>query len=272
MSKTLLSLFDKSGVWSGPFAEAGWRVIQWDIGLADFMDINLIDDAESALELFESVDAILAGVPCTDFASSGAHVWSQKDSDGRTERSKELVRQTLRLVDLFMPTDPDYDGTFFWAIENPVGRIHKLFPELGEPYYFHPYEFAGCVELSARDLARLDQLRDRNGVGITPADVAFIQECGAYTKKTGLWGDFDRRLVKRPVAPVRACAQGSVTQAFGGKSERTKEIRSLTPKGFSQAFFEANMNYTGNFRQIRERECQIQMSLLDAIMPPTPNQ
>jgi hypothetical protein len=26
----------------------------------------------------------------------------------------------------------------------------------------------------------------------------------------------------------------------GGKSERTKEIRSMTPKGFAKAFYEAN--------------------------------
>jgi hypothetical protein len=41
--KTLLSLFDYSGTWSEPFAAAGWDVIQWDIKLDAFMDINLFD-------------------------------------------------------------------------------------------------------------------------------------------------------------------------------------------------------------------------------------
>lgn len=31
MTKTLLSLFDYSGQWSAPFADAGWMVVQVDI-------------------------------------------------------------------------------------------------------------------------------------------------------------------------------------------------------------------------------------------------
>jgi hypothetical protein len=50
---------------------------------------------------------------------------------------------------------------------------------------------------------------------------------------------------KRPVQPifVKSANGDNYSPAFmatGGKSERTKEIRSTTPIGFSRAFFEAN--------------------------------
>ena len=90
--------------------------------------------------------------------------------------------------------------------ENPVGRLPRLVPELGKPrMYFNPCDYGD-----------------------------------PYTKKTGLWGDFNTNLPKNPVEPERVCKQGSWVQKLGGKSERTKELRSMTPPGFAQAFFEAN--------------------------------
>lgn len=238
--KTILSLFDYSGEWSKPFWDAGCNVIQWDMKIADFMDMNLIDSAEQALETFEDVDGILAAVPCTHFAVSGAQYWKAKDQDGRTREAKQLVIRVLQLVDLFKPTDPEYEGTFFWAIENPVGRLGKLFPELPEPYYFHPHEFAGHLNLSPKDISWLDEIRNKNGIDLTPEEVDHIWKCNTYTKKTGLWGEFNNQLIKKPIEPCKGSAQGSPTQRLGGKSDKTKELRSYTPAGFAKAFFEAN--------------------------------
>lgn len=57
-----------------------------------------------------------------------------------------------------------------------------------------------------------------------------------YTKKTLLWGNF-HRLIPNPVEPT----EGSKMHLnYGGKSERTKQARSVTPPGFAKAFFEAN--------------------------------
>jgi hypothetical protein len=241
--KTLLSLFDYSGNWSNPFYDAGWEVIRWDIKLADFMNINLIEDAECALDMFEDVDGIIAGVPCTDFASSGARWFADKDETGETEKSKELVRQVLRLVDLFRPTDPDYEGSFFWAIENPVGRINTLFPELGEAYWFDPFEFAGWLSPSSADLARLDEIRMKEGHNVSKEEAQFILTTNAYTKHTGLWGEFNRNMRRKPVAPVKGSQWGTPLMRKGGKTAQTKEIRSNTPEGFARAFYEANKNY-----------------------------
>ncbi len=84
--KTLLSLFDYSGTWSEPFAQGGWNVINWDIKLSELMDINHIDLVETALDLFEDVDGILAAAPCTDFAGCGAQYWPQRTGPNPQKR------------------------------------------------------------------------------------------------------------------------------------------------------------------------------------------
>lgn len=57
-----------------------------------------------------------------------------------------------------------------------------------------------------------------------------------YRKRTCLWGHFNTP-AKNPVEPV----QGSKMHlCYGGRSERTKTMRSITPPGFANAFFEAN--------------------------------
>lgn len=90
----------------------------------------------------------------------------------------------------------------FWALENPVGRLRHW---LGNPQLiFNPCDYGD-----------------------------------AYTKKTLLWGRFNLP-EKNQVEPIRACSQGSWLQKLGGKSERTKMLRSITPQGFAQAFFKAN--------------------------------
>lgn len=121
--KVVLSLFDLSGAWSQPWVDAGYQVYRFDIqDDPEIGDINKFS-VEFFNDIFASFDghdvyAILAACPCTDFAVSGARHFAQKDVDGRTELSIELVRQTLRTIEYFKPS--------IWAIENPVGRIEKL--------------------------------------------------------------------------------------------------------------------------------------------------
>lgn len=94
----------------------------------------------------------------------------------------------------------------FWAIENPVGRMRQL---LGDPQLiFNPCDYGD-----------------------------------PYTKKTLLWGAFNLP-VRDPVEPefvVRGGKRYSPIHArTGGKSAKTKELRSVTAPGFANAFYEAN--------------------------------
>lgn len=252
--KAILSLFDYSGIWAEPWRQNGFEVVQWDIKLNEFMDINFFKDVETTLDFFADYDiqGILAGPPCTDFAVSGAQYWPAKDQSGQTENSLELVRQVQRLANLFLPTDPDYfeenpDAIFFWVAENPVGRMGKL-AGLDDPYYFHPHDFAGYLNPKKKDLAELSRIRTKAGIDITAEENDFVVRMNAYTKKTGLWGDFNRQLVKKSIEPVKCAPQGSFTQRLGGKSAKTKELRSMTPEGFAWAFYEANKSYQAEYQ------------------------
>lgn len=202
MNRTILSLFDYSGAWSQPYADAGYTVIRVDIKRPDETSKFPSDVMQwtcAHTKQAGPIHGILAAPPCTDFAGSGAQYWKQKDQDGRTLQSLRLIWQVQRIVEAAKPV--------WWVLENPVGRLNKLVPEMAAfgPWYFQPHWFGD-----------------------------------AYTKKTGLWGTFNRNLPRNDVEPVRVCSQGSWLQRLGGKSERTKELRSMTPPGFAQAFFKAN--------------------------------
>ena len=190
----LLSLFDYSGCWSAPYRKAGYRVLQVEKKLG--FDIYEWDYKQIKIGL---VGGILAAPPCTDFAGSGAQYWKQKDKNGTTTGSVKLVKKIMDVVKYFNP--------LFWVIENPVGRLNDLVPELKKygPWYWQPFWFG-----------------DR------------------WTKKTGLWGNFNKPKAIHKTLPEKYSKQGSWTQLLGGKSETTKELRSITPPGFAQAFFEAN--------------------------------
>lgn len=98
-----------------------------------------------------------------------------------------------------------YFDPVFWVIENPAGRIDKLIPEL----------------------------KDHRMMSFNPCDYG-----DPYTKYTILWGKFNPFLIQNPVTPVPA-SENHIMK-LGGSSEKTKEIRSITPEGFAIAFFNAN--------------------------------
>lgn len=107
----------------------------------------------------------------------------------------------LALVDACLRAVAIYRPAW-WALENPVGRLRRW---LGPPrLMFNPCDYGD-----------------------------------PYTKKTLLWGEFATPR-RSPVEPIRVSTQGSWVQRLGGKSERTKTLRSATPMGFARAFFEAN--------------------------------
>lgn len=196
--RLILSLFDHSGVWSGPYLRAGYDVVRVD--LKDGCDIMKFD---YRYYVSGTVHGVLAAPPCTDYTISGARWWPKKDADGSTEASNKLVSRTLAIIRHLKPT--------FWALENPVGRLPKLFPALGQALLvWQPWWYGD-----------------------------------PYTKRTCLWGRFNPNLKRNEVEPVMYEGangkRGSWMWAkLGGKSDRTKELRSVTPPGFARAFFEAN--------------------------------
>lgn len=204
--KIILSLFDHSGRWCQPYADAGYTVVKFDIKYGQDIFEQFPNQLLSHYPEGSRVVGIMAAPPCTDFSVSGAQYWPKKDApgscdreefDSQTEYAMFMVMAVQVLVEIF---EPDW-----WVLENPVGRLPKLLPELGRPVmYFNPCDYGD-----------------------------------PYTKKTGLLGKFNIP-IKTPVVPQKACAAGSWLMKLGGKSEKTKELRSVTPAGFAYAFFLAN--------------------------------
>lgn len=118
--------------------------------------------------------------------------------------SKDLDGRTMASVELVHQTLRviEYFKPALWAIENPVGRIEKLGGLPGWRLSFDPCHVGD-----------------------------------PYTKKTLLWGRFNADL---PVAPVMPVEGSKMHLKYGGRSLATKNARSVTPEGFSYAFFMAN--------------------------------
>lgn len=206
MKPVLISLFDYTGNWSKPYKNAGWNVIKHDLKTGQCIFEDTIPAAIADNLEGRTVTGIIAANPCTDFAGSGARWWKEKDNmpapydgeipfDNRLDFFAGMVQATLFVVELLKPK--------FYCIENPVGRIHKVCPEIGKPkMYFQPWHYGDT-----------------------------------YTKKTALYGNFNTSLPTNPVFPFEGSKMHS---QYGGKSEKTKAARSITPVGFSNAFYAAN--------------------------------
>jgi len=200
--KIILSLFDYTGNWCKPYRDNGYEVIQVDIK-------HGIDILTWDYKNIESVYGILAAVPCTDYSVSGARWFKDKDQDGRTEQSNKLTQKTIEIINYFNPE--------FWVIENPVSRIGRLNPNIGEvKFRFNPFDFAYMAPNP-----RIEQ----------------------YSKKTCLWGKFNN-----PIKKTLPCLDTNKIHdptredgtKIGWNTEECKEARQQTPIGFSNAFFEAN--------------------------------
>lgn len=196
MKKIILDLCGGTGAWSKPYSENGYKVFVIDpnsecenvIGITIQQYLFQLNQIKF---LKHQVHGILAAPPCTEFASSGARWWKQKDPNLLKE-AIIIVRAVLAVIDITQPE--------FWCLENPVGRLQKCVPELG-PWRlkFNPCDYGD-----------------------------------PYTKQTCLWGKFNTPK-KNPVEPIL----GSKIHTLPETRERPK-LRSLTPKGFAEAFFNAN--------------------------------
>jgi hypothetical protein len=114
-----------------------------------------------------------------------------------------------------------------WAFENPVSVISS---EWRPPdNMFSPNEFGGYLPED----------------DIHPEWPKYIEARDAYRKKTWIWhGNGFIWPKKKPVQwKEEKPGFNKQTQLLGGKSMKTKIIRSLTPRGFARAVFEANKSH-----------------------------
>lgn len=213
----VLSLFDYSGDMVKPWKDAGHDVLSVDIKVnnrAHHIALDLFCGAHRKSLLEWGPDIIFSFTPCTDLAVSGAAHFEKK-------RKKNPFFQGEAMF-LFIIADKMASKLGVpYMVENPVSVASTLWRK--PDCYFHPYEYGAYLPEG----------------DVHPAYPEYITARDAYPKKTGIWSG--NGFIMPPKKPVY-CAAGysDMHKKLGGKSERTKTIRSMTPRGFAQAVFETN--------------------------------
>lgn len=223
----IVSLFDESGNMGRPWAENGDTVFCVDIqnkiryeqvgsGYIIYLDWDLMDDKYIQQLAAFRPDVIFGFPPCTDLAVSGA-AWfaSKRDKNPKfQEEAVALARQVEKLGDIC-------DSP--WFVENQVSVLSSLWRK--PDHSFHPYEYGGYLPV--------DDVHPRWPEYIAPRD--------RYRKKTCLWTG--NGFIMPPTKCVGDPGEDSLQhRKLGGKSAKTKQIRSETPRGFALAVMEANRN------------------------------
>lgn len=223
MKPVALFLFDYTGIMAEPWRQAGYDCyivdLQHPAGIRKhsrkeglfLVGTDLRHGWLPPAEIVGRIAFVGAFPECTNTAVSGAAHFVKKGP-----------RALALSLDLFATAKEigEWSGAP-WFIENPVSTFSTY---CGKPdYLFDPYEFGGY-------------LPEDDSHPIWPE---YISGRDAYPKKTCLWtgGGF----VMPPKKPVEV-GSGFSTQysKLGGKSLKTKNIRSATPRGFALAVFQAN--------------------------------
>jgi hypothetical protein len=221
------SLFDGSGIMGLPWAEAGHQVYCFNADGANHGTYKIkmqhenlhyvncwIERGFDARRLDMGVpdpDVIFAFPDCTTLSAAGAkHERSESAMNaviGHAQRVEELGRR--------------YNAA--WMVENPVGKMSTLWRK--PDHYFDPYQYGGYM--TGEEEQYHPRMPGRDG----------------YTKKTCIWAGGGFRMPEHK--PVDHIGKFWGWAYLGGKSPKTKQLRSLTPRGFARAVFEANASKGG---------------------------
>jgi hypothetical protein len=205
-NKIILDLCGGTGSWSLPYKEAGY-------------DVRVITTPDYDVRTYtlpeQPIYGILAAPPCTMFSDARTHAKTPRDLPG----GMEIVNACTRLIheaQYRISSDQSKVSPLkFWALENPwYGRL-KWF--VGHPVFvFDPWEFGD-----------------------------------GYKKRTALWGYFNlpkkshtdkpdiSKFDKLLMVDLKNL-KGVNNSDYWKQTKLRQTLRSITPKGFAQAFFEAN--------------------------------
>lgn len=227
----IVSLFDESGNALRPWARAGFICAAYDIvndfkieefaggGKIYYFNTDLSNE-HLVRNIFarSDVQLLMSWSPCTHLTVAGARHFAKKLA-ANPRIQDEAVRMARHVETwgnrLGIP----------WMAENPVGRLSTLWRK--PDAYFHPWQYGGYLPEN----------------DVHPRWPQYYPPRDAYTKKTCIWhGQGFVMPVTKPVTPISSDNPG--WRKLGGKSERTKQIRSEGPRGFLQAVFEANVGVT----------------------------
>lgn len=221
MKNIILDLCGGTGAWSKPYKEEGYDVRV--ITFPDY-DIEKWKEYPELIKLLHSnrVAGILAAPPCTHFSIARNDKTAKEPRNIRKGMKTVIACLEIIWECLYNPYRLSENSLKFWALENPNGYLKRF---LGKPVLeFNPYDYGD-----------------------------------PYTKRTLLWGMF-KEPKKKPVKPREfehpttkgakdyvSCVEhfADLNHIPNGYLEKTgiskrAALRSMTPQGFAEAFYEVN--------------------------------
>ena len=239
MKREVVSLYDKTGFSLEPWVIDGFAAFCYDLANPDpcesrngilFMKADLHDPEtlKNLVKRHKGCVAFLSAFPvCTDLCLGGAVHWGRKRKEDPLfqEKAAEHARQCSIFAE-------DVEAAV-WYIENPRGILGKIWR--GPDLEIHPFEYGGY--LSEND--------------VHPIWPEYIPGRDRYKKRTGIWhSEMFIQPDQRKVDPItHTCSSKTLgekeysptwAKLGGGGGQKTKDVRSATPRGWAQAVWEAN--------------------------------
>lgn len=224
-------LYDLTGVMAAPWLEAGYECWRFDGQHPEGITRNGLDvtvgmmfehdrvalHAQDIAEMVGPGVKFVFGFPeCTHLTVAGARWW-----EGKRAENPDFQHEALSLCHLVELT-ADACGAAPWAFENPA-KSWICTNDRPPDHVFHPCDYAGYLPPGDEHPLYPE---------VYPAQ-------DRYNKETGLWtGNGFVMPVRRHIPAFEKDNPG--WKKCGGKSTRTKNIRSCTPRGFARAVFLAN--------------------------------
>lgn len=211
-----------------PWAEAGHTCHCFDIqnvarqeGNIHFHGGDLSKEDRLDYIVLLKPDIIFSFPPCTDLAVSGAAHFARKRAMNPEFQEEAIsLMKTARDISDMCGLKHGYKPP--WMAENPISVAATMWRK--PDHYFSPYEYGGYLPE--------DDIHPRWPQFIPPRD--------AYPKTTCIWDGNGFKMPDKKPVPMDPEREKNRQSKLGGKSARTKQIRSETPRGFAQAVFEAN--------------------------------
>lgn len=226
----VVCLFDENGLSADAWCEAGCDVWCYDLetteyrreaigsGAVHFMPWDATGEEQCKELVVRHVNRaaiVLAFPPCTDLAVSGAaHFASKREKNPNFQHdAMELFYVSVRIANqLGAP----------YAIENPVSVAATMWrkPDVS----FHPWEYGGYLPED----------------DVHPMYPEYIAPRDAYPKRTCYWTGNGFIMPQPSPVEVRP-GYSDQHLKLGGKSKKTKRIRSASPRGVARAICMANL-------------------------------
>ena len=273
--KKAIFLFDITGFMALPWAEAGYQCFCFDgqhpkgvsisslhpniINVGMWFSKNctgdlLAEDMDKIISITGFDVHFLFGFPeCTDLAASGAGHFAKK-----RDNNPFFQEEAMMLFSLVEKLGTELDCK--WAAENPVSVASTLWRK--PDHKFHPHEYGQYLPVNDVHPSYPDYINSRDAypkktcvwsgnyfvmpefkrvgpLGYDLDDNGVFIECfddPSFFKT--LFNEDDERLYDDNGFPLWGYSKQH--KKLGGRSLKTKNIRSATPRGFAKAVFESN--------------------------------